>query len=514
MRPSSLTALRAYLACPRRYALAYIDRLPMDNPETCRRFARTSLVKEALTEYHARNGRTWEQLDVILAERWNQALFRNSQESAAEYHRTRCLLWEAYGRITQGNPLRFGYDIDLDFGGGRFRGRLDRVDKGETGIILVKYHFGPHQEGEESWPLQIHAALASRALRQPVTHIRILCLGAPEDSWLEPEDPARVEADVSRLRRSMEADTVCAPRPGSHCRTCPFAGLCADADPVVRRQGRQPQAEMFRLLNAVEALVATDESYSAFRETVALAGRSLDPAARLVWTDEAQLTDEVAAVIAAQTEVEGELALENGSLRLVAGSSLIIPVAAWCLLVVPESVSRTAAEILGRSLRLAQARTRNHIRAVTDGLTGLRRRELFDEDLRDGDAVAVIVCDIDHFKAINDTHGHACGDAALRHFAAILGSRPGGVAYRIGGEEFALLVPSSDASFPPALAESLRRALAATPFVHDGLSVPVTASFGVAVPRAGERGEEMLRRADAALYRAKNQGRNRVEIAS
>ena len=156
--------------------------------------------------------------------------------------------------------------------------------------------------------------------------------------------------------------------------------------------------------------------------------------------------------------------------------------------------------------------------SVTDRLTGLGNRNKLDERLagelarsrRHGTAFALMMLDIDHFKAVNDTYGHQAGDEVLAGIAALLRqhSRASDVVGRWGGEEFLLLCPETDESGAMFLAEQLRACIEAARFPAVG---QVTASFGVAVWRPADNGETLLRRADEALYRAKAKGRNRVE---
>jgi diguanylate cyclase (GGDEF)-like protein len=158
--------------------------------------------------------------------------------------------------------------------------------------------------------------------------------------------------------------------------------------------------------------------------------------------------------------------------------------------------------------------------AVTDPLTGLRNRRGFLAEsatalarcARAGQEVAVVMIDLDRFKSINDVHGHAAGDAVLRATAEAVaaGLRAGDLPGRLGGEEFALLLPDADLDAAAATAERLRTALTAA-VQHPG-GARVTASFGVA--RVGEEGlDAALAAADAALYRAKQGGRDRVVVA-
>jgi two-component system cell cycle response regulator len=164
--------------------------------------------------------------------------------------------------------------------------------------------------------------------------------------------------------------------------------------------------------------------------------------------------------------------------------------------------------------------------AIRDDLTGLfNRRELgrlfADEAARSarfGHALSLVLIDVDHFKAINDTHGHPVGDEVLKQVARLLGETSRNVdrAARVGGEEFALLLPETDARGATIVADRLRRRLADTPLVltqgpAPGLAVQVTISAGVATgPEAGGSFSEAMTSADRALYRAKNGGRNRV----
>lgn len=163
------------------------------------------------------------------------------------------------------------------------------------------------------------------------------------------------------------------------------------------------------------------------------------------------------------------------------------------------------------------------VRAETDYLTGLANRRAFERELAQGvirtaGQLAAIAFDIDHFKRINDTYGHAAGDLLLQQLAQRCREllRPGDRIARIGGEEFAVLADVAQPTDALALAERLRCGIAEAPFaVGPTEALPVTASFGVAVtPRLAEGVPvRLLAQADAALYRAKHRGRNCSEIA-
>jgi diguanylate cyclase (GGDEF)-like protein len=171
----------------------------------------------------------------------------------------------------------------------------------------------------------------------------------------------------------------------------------------------------------------------------------------------------------------------------------------------------------------ARLLARLHQRAMTDHLTGSLSRHALAEGalalmarIREGGGrLAVIMVDFDHFKQINDQHGHAGGDSVLRHAVALLQAELRGEALlaRYGGEEFVVLAPVSDLPAARRVAERLRQSLEQAPWpdVVPGLAL-VTASLGVTLLAAEEALEHALARADAALYRAKHGGRNQVQV--
>ena len=168
-------------------------------------------------------------------------------------------------------------------------------------------------------------------------------------------------------------------------------------------------------------------------------------------------------------------------------------------------------------------------KAYTDALTGIGNRRYFDEvapretdrAARLHDTVSLVTLDVDHFKRVNDAHGHPVGDAVLVAVARAIrdASREVDVVARLGGEEFAVLLPSTDAGGARAAADRIRLAIEQLVVRTDGAVLRVTVSAGIAElasdPETGnsEGVEQLLARADAALYAAKRRGRNRVVLA-
>lgn len=188
-------------------------------------------------------------------------------------------------------------------------------------------------------------------------------------------------------------------------------------------------------------------------------------------------------------------------------------------------IAETFEEMLiesAKHIALAMKKDQDDRKAITDVLTSLFIKRHFlatMEDLRaqaasnGGRPFALVLLDIDHFKKVNDTHGHLSGDLVLKHVAAVLrkGLRAGDMAFRYGGEEMAVLMPEASQEAAEQTAERLRVAVEKTTFHGEkGQVIPVTVSLGIAIHRAGLTGENLISRADRALYASKHAGRNRV----
>jgi diguanylate cyclase (GGDEF) domain len=162
--------------------------------------------------------------------------------------------------------------------------------------------------------------------------------------------------------------------------------------------------------------------------------------------------------------------------------------------------------------------------AITDDLTGLYNRRFLDEYLRiqlamakrQQTRIAFLSIDIDHFKMLNDMHGHATGDRVLVKVGAMFRTsiRASDLAVRIGGEEFLIVIPDTDREGAVIFAERLCEQFAATEFCSEP-PVRLTVSIGVAIyPDDGVEEGTLLRTADEALYRSKREGRNRITVGS
>ncbi|MEC4559329.1 diguanylate cyclase [Pseudomonas inefficax] len=184
-----------------------------------------------------------------------------------------------------------------------------------------------------------------------------------------------------------------------------------------------------------------------------------------------------------------------------------------------ERVANMEHEALGYREHLEEQRQK----ALLDPLTGLPNRAAWSERVEremlewqaHGGHLAMAILDLDHFKRINDSYGHLAGDKVLKIVADQLRKRlrSGDFIARFGGEEFVLLLPQTSPAAAAQIAEVLRATVEACPFHFKGERVVITTSIGLGAFRLGERGDQVLKRADAALYRAKESGRNRVEQA-
>jgi diguanylate cyclase (GGDEF)-like protein/PAS domain S-box-containing protein len=226
-----------------------------------------------------------------------------------------------------------------------------------------------------------------------------------------------------------------------------------------------------------------------------------------------------------ERQMRGETVPQNYDVRLVSKAGRVLD--CWIHANVVDWGGRPAVMVIAADVtdyKRMEAELRSL--ATVDSLTGLANRRHFMSRLQEACArlqrdvdqqTTLLFLDLDHFKEVNDRHGHAVGDAMLRRVATALRSelRAGDVAGRIGGEEFAILLPGTDLAMSAVLAERLRQKIGeASMAIDSDTALSVTVSIGVAAMQtADSHAEQILRRADEALYRAKGGGRNRTEIA-
>jgi diguanylate cyclase (GGDEF)-like protein len=236
-------------------------------------------------------------------------------------------------------------------------------------------------------------------------------------------------------------------------------------------------------------------------------------------------------------ESVGEQSVLDEAVNLAAMTALeesellvIEPEVVWGLIDASNALARTLLRLLSFRIRAANAVLRRRQKlgefyrqlSLNDALTGLYNRAWLNEHLPklvaraclDGSALSLVMIDLDHFKRFNDTHGHLAGDGALCAAAAVVrtGLRPSDFAVRYGGEEMLVVLPETSAPLALMVAERLcRRMREVVVFEDMRLPLPhITGSFGVACLAAGQDERALLEAADAALYRAKQAGRDRI----
>ncbi|MCM3570449.1 GGDEF domain-containing protein [Neobacillus mesonae] len=191
------------------------------------------------------------------------------------------------------------------------------------------------------------------------------------------------------------------------------------------------------------------------------------------------------------------------------------------MMLISESVVNGAILFTVGYFRIRYNKVLGELRKMTtmDSLTGLYNRRYFDFYMekiiplsqRQQSPLTLIMVDIDHFKLVNDNYGHQCGDEALKHVAEVIKNnvRNSDAYVRFGGEEFALILPNTDLNEAVQIAERLRESVEQSDFVYNRRPIHITISMGMTLYR-GEKLEEFIEKADQALYRAKENGRNRV----
>lgn len=209
--------------------------------------------------------------------------------------------------------------------------------------------------------------------------------------------------------------------------------------------------------------------------------------------------------------------VEGGALAAV---SILLVLSTW-LYFQGRKLKTSNRELERRMIEITDLQVRLSEQAIRDPLTGLHNRRYLDETSprelsrakREGHPLAIVMLDLDHFKRVNDTYGHAAGDEVLKGVSAILcdGARKSDIVCRYGGEEFLVALPNMSVQQAMDRAEQWREKLQSTTFQHGDFSIAVTFSAGIAAyPVDGTDMDTLVFNADQALYSAKNAGRNRI----
>ncbi len=235
----------------------------------------------------------------------------------------------------------------------------------------------------------------------------------------------------------------------------------------------------------------------------------------------ARLHDLAAGVAADVGEHSSQVEAINNQLTADDSNDAAVVVNAVSQLLAANSQMQQQLDSAEEQLRLQAEEIKSQTEAArTDALTGLANRRVFDDKIAaltrrfqdQGTPFAISILDIDHFKKFNDAHGHQVGDLVLQHAAKVyVDAVPSAdIVTRFGGEEFAVIHPATSLEEASRRADAIRKALDDSRLSHDGKELHVTASLGVALVASGEKSAELIERADAALYAAKEGGRNRT----
>ncbi len=369
------------------------------------------------------------------------------------------------------------------------------------------------------------------ALDQPADRVRGLKAGA-DDFLTKPVNDLQLMTRVKSLIRfkalsdelRLRAET--ARSIGLETLLAPHQGKLEEPGMVLLVESRaNTQERMSRALNGIAEITAIGDPQAALFEAadkpyeLVIVSSSLEDYDPLRLCSQLRSLERTRFIPMLVVAEQGEEPLVNRALELGVNDYLLRPLDPNELLA--RSVTQIRRKRYSDKLRASLSESVEF--AVTDALTGLNNRRYLDTHLatlvdrsnRRGRPLSVLITDIDHFKSINDTHGHEGGDDVLRDFARrVRGAvRGADLACRYGGEEFVVVMPDTTSDIAAQVAERLREAVAAAPFTiaATGVGAPVTTSVGIATLEAdGEGADSLLRRADKALYEAKNSGRNRV----
>jgi diguanylate cyclase (GGDEF)-like protein len=337
-----------------------------------------------------------------------------------------------------------------------------------------------------------------------------------------PLDPASVEGLVAAVNTAMLALAIAATLVTATLLIWTLRGRAGPEpaeEPTRQDRRRPPRAEN---RDPREALALVGDALAATHNPRVLLPIILEVIAEATGATGGQIFvagDEVAWVGVVETSRDDTMILPLGLSADGETSLRLYPAGAF------STETKDLAEWLASQAAVALENARLHDvvqrQAITDDLTGLVNRRRFIDALqseierarRFGSHLTVVLADLDDFKRVNDEFGHHAGDDVLRSFADLVRShvRDVDVPGRIGGEEFAILLPETGRVDAVSVAERMRHSLSVVPIpVAENRTVSVTSSFGVAELGPGQSGDDLMREADAALYRAKAEGKNRV----
>jgi diguanylate cyclase (GGDEF)-like protein len=300
-------------------------------------------------------------------------------------------------------------------------------------------------------------------------------------------------------------------------------GLATEAISVQRSPGDAHGAQLMEKFHGL--IAAAVDKLTAVNDTISADIRA-DHDAALLWYERSEWLAGLAAILSVIAILIGVYSI--GRVMAVSVDRLIVGAERFAdgdrdhriEIPLPPELHRVAAEFNHMITRIRNAEEALSDLARRDGLTHLFNRRAFDETLAEafsrmqrlGERIALLMIDIDHFKGINDTYGHSTGDDVLRAVSRTLVSdvRVFDRVFRFGGEEFAVLLFGTDVVAARTTAERLREAVAETHVPIDDGEIVVTVSIGVCTALEASEPSTLVETADAALYRAKTEGRNRV----
>jgi diguanylate cyclase (GGDEF)-like protein len=343
---------------------------------------------------------------------------------------------------------------------------------------------------------------------------------------MSPLDPASVEGFVAAVNTTMLALAIAATLVTVGLLVWTLRGTAGrrPAEEPTRQDRRRPPRAENR--DPREALALVGDALAATHNPRVLLPIILEVIAEATGATGGQISvagDEVAWIGVVETSRDDTMILPLGLSADGETSLRLYPAGAF------STETKDLAEWLASQAAVALENARLHDvvqrQAITDDLTGLVNRRRFIEALpseierarRFGSHLTVVLADLDDFKRVNDEFGHHAGDDVLRSFADLVRShvRDVDVPGRIGGEEFAILLPETGRVDAVSVAERMRHSLSVVPIpVAENRTVSVTSSFGVAELGPGQSGDDLMREADAALYRAKAEGKNRVATSA